>query len=556
LIALVVLCFLFVRKQGAQSPQAMGRYQDEGLSLRVQLVWLLLGFAPSSLMLGVTSFITSELGAVPMFWVMPLALYVGSYIIAFAPRPFISRYFAHFLQAAALVLVGIQTLVGDSFNSGAVMVLHLILFFFTALACHHEMHALRPKPEHLTRYYMIMATGGALGGVFNAVVAPLIFIVPLEYALVLMIAMFARYISEQSYHRSLDRLHAYINNYGYMLANSAIVFLVVCGFAILSGFIDYERFSWVAAFVISAGLIFLYDRRWMFAMAAAIVISLNPLVYWDSELDYIHFERNFYGVLRVAQNESYRYFFNGTILHGVQPRNTDFKHLPVSYFHPNTGTGDVFAWLNQQAFPQKVGVLGLGIGSLACYEHPERDFTFYEIDRDVVDIARNPELFTYLDKCAPDADIEIGDGRLQIRESRDDKYNLIFLDAFTSDNIPLHLITREAFATYRKKLDKPGIIIANISNKYYDLRYELGAIADDLGMIAMHKYTPPGRDRKRDQLSYNGAHYAVLVQNREQRKFFLQHGWQLIQTGSNMTPWRDDYANLLRAIRWDSFTDF
>lgn len=555
LIVCVLGCLAFIYNirhtlKTSQPPENTGP-----MSWNRQGVWLLLAFVPSSLMLGVTSFITNELGAVPLLWVIPLSLYVSTYLIAFSQKSLVFRRYVYFGQAVMVALVTLNAMSGGSFNSAGVMLMHLALFFLTALACHQELYLLRPHAARLTHFYMIMSIGGALGGIFNAVIAPQIFIVTLEYALVLSVAMLVRYISDQPLRDGYRAIHQYVQGRDRRLSGRIFALIVVSVMTLVGTYTAEPSVQLLAILITGACLLYLYQSRWLFSGAVVCLIAANPFVYWSENQNYIYFERNYYGAFRIAEAAGYHYYMNGTILHSAQARHPEYRDIPVSYFHPETGVGNVFEWLDEQPYPQHVGALGLGTGALVCYAHPQRHFTFYEIDKDVVQIARNPEYFSYLSECGNKTRIQIGDGRLRMRKAQDEQYNLIFLDAFTSQSIPLHLITRDAFGMYKRKLTNQGIIVVNITTQYYNLRFEIAAIARDLNMNLLHKHTSPGQGDEHG-LKKDRAHYAVLTQNRDQYNYFSDRGWKPVNVDNDMRAWRDDYINVLRAVRWQNFIEF
>lgn len=552
LIALTALCALLIFGKGGTSAahehkQARARpANDNDLSVRHIVLWLILSFVPSSLMLGVTTYITTDLASVPLLWVIPLALYVGTFIIAFARVAPVKLNTVILWQGVFMALVAAVFASNLIVYKIAAITLHLLLLFLTALMCHMQMAATRPATRHLTAFYLIMSLGGVLGGMFNALLAPQIFIMPIEYALVLALAAFLRYQTDPA--KSFKSLLA-----GKKALTGAVI---LCALALLAGtaiyFLDSVQWKLALAMAIFIYLLFLIGRRWAFAIAAAFILLLHPGYNWNMVHKTLAWERNFFGVLRVADEaQDVRLFSHGTTLHGAQPLLPDLRLTPISYYYKDGPAWDIFKDLDHhKTGPQNVAVLGLGIGSVACYSAPQRHFDFYEIDPDVATIAENKNLFTYLSDCSSPYDIIIGDGRLKIAQVPDESYDLILLDAFSSDNIPVHLMTREAFDIYLKKLKPGGIIGVNISNRYLKLEPVVAAIGRDLGLHSKFRSRKGGKIDDTN-LVYAGSIFGVLGKSENDLRAFTAakgwHGWDL---KADQKAWRDDYSNLIGAMRW------
>jgi hypothetical protein len=517
--------------------------------------WLLLAFVPSSLMLGITSYMTTDLASVPLLWIVPLALYVSTFIIAFARVSPVRLNTVLLMQGFLFCLTIALFSSGLVVNKIFLILLHLTLFFTTALFCHMQLAILRPEARHLTVFYLIMSTGGVLGGIFNALIAPQIFIVPYEYAIVLGLAAFLRYQTDprkswiQLRHTlktwiKTPSLNTFISSglFPVMLIAIAVVLLYTRALPLQIG----------GAAAIFMYLLLLSRHRWIFALTAATILMLHPGFVWkfqDSET--IAIERNFFGVLRVARSheDQIMYFIHGTTLHGSQPLPEEYRLTPISYYYKTSGAGDLFSVLDSRPEPQHIAVLGLGIGSIICYSRPDRHFTFFEIDPDVVKIAENRDYFTYLSDCGSPYDVVLGDARLKMAKQPDNEYDMIFLDTFSSDNIPIHIITREAISLYIKKLKPNGLIFINISNRYLDLEPVVAAITDDLGLYALFKRPAPGYIPGTN-IRYTGAYYALVAPDWKTLEPFEKFDKWFAIKDPKAKPWSDDYSNLVSAIQY------
>ncbi|NCC21998.1 MAG: hypothetical protein EOM26_05995 [Alphaproteobacteria bacterium] len=517
-------------------------------------MWLLLAFVPSSLMLGVTTYITMDIASAPLFWIMPLALYVGSFIIAFARRPLISYRMAVWLQTllfAGVVFWTLQKQVG----APVLIFFHLGLFTFTAIACHLDLSRLRPAAKHLTEFYLIMSTGGALGGVFNALIAPNLFLMPIEYPLILALAAFLRFSAREEFSlansvkrfiegvRERNIVELGIFAISILLATGALVAITLLG-------TRPKDILLIIGIACAASILLLYDRRWTFAAVTTAILIVSSLTIWTSNDSILEWRRNFFGIVRITQSEDLgiRKMTHGTTVHGAQPLAEDFRLVPITYYSPFGALGDVYKVFEQnRPAPYRIGAIGLGVGSISCYGREGDAYDYFEIDPDIAEIAQDPAFFTYLRDCPPEYDIHIGDGRVQIARMPDNSYDMIVLDAFSSDNIPVHLLTIEAFELYRDKLKPGGVIAINISNRYMDLKPVVAANARDAGMTALFRFTRHGK-LANSEIMYSAVMFAVVTDNADIQVDLRQKGWTAPIELFGERAWTDDYANLLKVI--------
>ncbi|HEU0107403.1 MAG TPA: fused MFS/spermidine synthase [Vicinamibacteria bacterium] len=462
--------------------------------------WIALAAAPSSLMLGVTSLLTADAGGLPFLWVLPLALYLLSFVIAFAPRAGPSPRWARYLPIAAVVFM-LLWMIKATEPLPLVLGAYLAVLFVAAMACHTELARRRPPPRHLTAYYAYVGAGGVIGGAFNALIAPAVFRdwveIPLAFTLVCLLVA-VRDDSGQAFRGSDAAL-------------AAGAFLLTVALARLG---DMEgstgRTREVLALALPVLLTFLLSqRRYRFGLTVGAVLlagSLDTSLRGQVELT----ARSSFGVHRVTRDDpgrddpttTYRKLYHGTTIHGVQRVDAATGapvrgREPLGYYSPDSPIGQLFHSFPPDARPKRVGIVGLGAGSLLAYAEPGERWTIFEIDPLVKRIAEDGRLFSYLPEArrrGVAADVVLGDARLTLAAMRD-TLDVLVLDAFTGDTIPVHLLTREALELYREKLSPSGVVGCHVSNRHLDLAPLVRDTAEDLGLastIDAEMEAPPG----------------------------------------------------------------
>jgi hypothetical protein len=504
-----------------------------------RLRWVLLSFAPSSLLIGVTTYLSTDVAAVPLLWVVPLALYLLTFVIVFARRPLAPRRFTLdfqlFMGLVVLLIIGMTAM------SLRVLALHLIGFFVTALVCHRELADTRPQAQHLTEFYLWMSLGGMLGGVFNVLVAPVVYDRVLEYPFALIVAYglrpaIGRY-STSRLSQVLD-LALPLLLYGAMRASFHIE--LPAGKWATAG-------TWTLLAVSALVASSFYKRPLRLALGAAAVFFAvdhrDPpgagLVYQD---------RSFFGVYRVHRWGEYLVLQHGTTTHGAQNLSPGRVREPLTYYYRGGPLGDVFAVLTDSTAVREVALVGLGAGSTACYAHAGEVWTFYEIDPVVVDIARSGRLFTYLRDCAPQSRIVVGDARLSLIQAPDSGFDLIVLDAFSSDAIPVHLMTREALALYLSKLKPDGAVAFHISNRYLDLEPVLVELARDARLAgATGDFNASQEDKT---AMYYASRWVVLAREAATLAPLVKdRGWRVLPPSADVRVWTDDFSDIVDIIK-------
>ena len=520
---------------------------------KLRLRWLFWAFVPSSMMLGVTTYITTDIASAPLLWILPLAIYVGSFILVFSRKQIFTNQLNTLLLFIALCLILLFSISLESFvgNPFIIVGLHFAFFFVAAVACHKRLADLRPDAAHLTEFYLLMSVGGVMGGFFNAIIAPQFFIDTIEYPIVIFLACFARYSwqEEQSLKNSWVRFRAALskNTTKTLFTDSHFFAAFIIGAAIFINQFNSQLLNLLLGGIIILLLIDSYNKRWLSTFLIGFLILLFPpasaKLLENSTL--LHQERNFFGVIRILDTESgVRMLLHGTTNHGVQAIDEDYKMTPISYYGAQSPIQDVMSIYNAQSGDQNIAVIGLGSGVTACYQKDRRRFDFFEIDPSIARIAQDPEYFTYLSDCGSPYSIILGDGRLTLQEKPDDQYDVLSLDAFSSDSIPVHLITSDAIELYRSKVKDDGVIIFHISNRHLDLEPVLALAAEELGMKAVGRVSA-GSKVEGTELEYYPTHYVAFSSDPEKIATLKNEGWTDAHKVDGVKLWTDEYSNIM-----------
>jgi hypothetical protein len=534
--------------------------------------WVLLSFAPSSLLMGVTQYLTTDVAPVPLLWVVPLALYLLTFVLAFARSVRVPMTGAAMAQALLLPPLAIVVALGANRPLGVIGPLHLAAFLATALVCHLMLAERRPGVAHLTEFYLWMSVGGLLGGVFNVLVAPVAFRTLLEYPLVLALAAVLRPVRQpgepaagahvgEGRFRSLARLAAdpgaepltraqeLALSFGVPTVAGALMVIAGARFAFIPAALDV---SVEAACGGLAALIAIRvrDHRRAFALSIVAMLAGGWVGQRTRYGDVLLQERSFFGTYAVRVRGDHHHLTHGTTLHGAQSVVPHLRREPLTYYHRGGPLGQLFAGMFHGLSVRRVAVVGLGTGTVACYGRRGERWTFYEIDPLVERIARDARYFTYLRDCPPTVTVVIGDARLRLAEAPPAAYDLIVVDAFSSDAIPVHLLTREALALYLDKLDDGGAIALHISNRYLNLVPVLAELARDARVAGV-----VGRDVRltRDDTDAMKTTSAWVVLSRRARDLgglARREGWDVLPASGDRGLWTDDFSNVVRVINW------
>lgn len=522
-----------------------------GIPARTACRVLVLSFLPGALLHGVTLSLSTDVAAAPFLWVAPLALYLGTYALAFGRRQAFRRCreaLARGPVPAGLILFAVL----HGFTDMGLWwgVFHLGLFGTVALWCHGLLWELRPETGELTRFYVLIASGGLLGGLFAVLVAPLLFVEVWEYPMLFGLAALALPVSTVARLASWRRVWVLL---------SVVVSTVGIACLHVDSLPVWVRLGAVLLLMLGLpGLWSLRPRPALLAVAL-LVMALSPAGAWTLRGgDVIARERTWFGVYRVVEMAGegvmvgrLRLFFHGTTLHGMAWHRQDGQmENRTAYYAPEGPYGDVVRGLRRRQDSQRMGVVGLGAGSLLCYARPGDAISVYEIDPAVVSLARSH--FTALDGCAPQAVVKVGDGRLLLAGEPGETFDALFLDAFSSGSIPVHLLTLEAFADYLRTLKPGGVLAVHISNRHLDLEPILGLIAGELGLSGVVRLYEAPRWSVHGSLPMM-THLAVLARDPSViDDLVLGADWRPLEVRRPTwwrRAWTDDRASLVPYVR-------
>lgn len=558
LVALTAACAVAAQASGlSQGPDSEPNIENRELTLGRRLRWIALALAPSSLLLGVTTYVTTDIAAVPLLWVIPLALYLLSFILVFARKQLIPHDWMVYLLPPLALVAALTQLRGGALPSWQLIPIHWLTLLVAALVCHGELARDRPPARHLTEFYLWISVGGVLGGLFNALLAPLLFQGSvLEYPLALVLACWLRPGPRLRESTSTDRWLDLLTPLG--------IGALALGMSLGAAFLEPERARTArAASVGVIGLLcfVLANRPARFALALGVAL-LTLSVGASGGGRTLASARNFFGLVRVTVDPKgqFHLLHHGSTTHGLQKLGPDGKpernSAALSYFHSAGPVGQVIdAFHDRRDLPPHIAVTGLGVGALAGYARPGEAWTFYEIDPAIERVARDQALFTFLadaEARGAKVDVKLGDARLRLRDAPEHGYGLIVLDAFSSDSVPMHLISRQALDLYNRKRARGGLLVFNITNRYLDLEPVLARLAEDAGMVAFARQESRVDLTEADnEAGRYASHWVVLADRVEDVGPIAGHPrWQRLEASSRQGLWTDDFANLLGVFRW------
>ena len=544
LVALSLTCAVAVWRRGPtveSLPEVAEIEADVSLSWSRRGRWLALAFVPSSLLLAVTNYISTDVASVPLLWVVPLSLYLLAFVVAFSRAATSAGAIASRLMPLLVLVLTLVLTAEMASPLWLVIPLHLVVFLAIAIVCHSDLAADRPPSGKLTEFYFWIALGGMLGGLFNALIAPVIFVGIAEYPIVLAAACLLRSVHSSGVEEKLS-LKAVAIPLGVGLATAVSVL-------VNNHFGSFSRLIILGA--AGPALVAFSQQRHRVRFAASIAAILLAGTLSESQFGrVVYAARTFFGVYRVRVDEAhgYRFIFHGTTLHGMQSLDPLRSNEAVSYFHRTGPIGQIFAAVPQASLASDVAVVGLGVGVLATYRAPSQQWTFYEIDPIVERIARNEDYFTYLRNCGERCTVVIGDGRVSLARAEAHKFGVIMLDAFSSDAVPMHLMTKEAMALYLSKLATGGVVVLNISNIHLSFSSVLARIAEDAGLAARWQQEPP--DAGSWQLGKFPSEWFIVARDeRDLGALAVDPRWKVPAFDSSTPLWTDDFSNILSVLR-------
>lgn len=509
--------------------------------------WTAFTFVPSALLVAVTAYISTDVAAAPLLWVIPLALFLLSFILVFQRRPVLKHEWMLSLQLPFVGFLIAAFVTGWQFSWQVMLPVHLLGFFLTAMVCHGEMVRHRPSAQHLTEFYMWMSFGGVLGGLFSGLAAPHLFSTVLEYPLLLVASILCHPgLFEAANRRQTFKTVVLITSAGGITA--AIVLVARLALPESQG-----STSAIILIVSCLMLIFQFKNpaRFIGVSAAVFLVGVAGLPRHES----IETIRSFYGVHKIATTADgkFKVLVHGTTIHGAQRIRDESGQLldgapePITYYHASGNISQAIdAIRTVQGRLANVAVVGVGTGSLACRRQAGEAWVFYEIDRVVVDIAKDPERFTFLSHCAPDAPVVLGDARLTLTSAKDGSLDLLVIDAFSSDAIPAHLMTEEAIALYFRKLSARGSVVLHVSNRSMELASVVAAVGKANGLVM---YRAGVESRAKTGPYVTRSEVVVLSRSADDvGDLTSRKGWQRYDADPRTRPWTDDYADVVGAI--------
>jgi hypothetical protein len=537
-----------------RSPYSAAAAADDGRAVgaapswRLWGSWVFLAAVPSGLLIAVTAHISTDVAAAPLLWVLPLSLYLLTWVLVFQRRPLLPHRWILQLQPLAIVGIILLLFPGGEPNLFVLLFGHPIFFFVIAMACHGELARSRPAAQHLTGFYVALSFGGMVGGLFAGLVAPFSFSWVAEYPILLGLAALCRSDGEASAPRAIR---------WYWPALFVVALLLIA-----ISFADAPAAAWldqlhkpILAAVAIASLyaaVILRVERWKFA--ATIALALLLIRIYPSDHGHVETVRSFFGVHKIVVTSDGRYhlLMHGTTIHGAEKvLNDDGSRITgrpeaISYYHRDGGMGQAIAAVRaRKGGPIRAAVIGLGSAALTCATEPGENWKFFEIDQAIVDIARDPKRFSFIAKCQPDVQPVMGDARLTFAKEASGIYDLIVVDAYSSDAIPIHLATREAMRIYKDKLAPHGAIVMHVSNRHLELASVIVGIAGANGLKSWVYTKDPHRDAE-----FIFANQVVISARDEADVGAVANAeaWIAATPDGSQKVWTDDYSNVLGAV--------
>ncbi|MBT0668835.1 fused MFS/spermidine synthase [Novosphingobium profundi] len=551
---LLVLCVIacgWARRDRPASTRSSAE-QGPAPTWRGIALWLVLAAVPSGLMLSTTTHLTTDIFAAPLLWVIPLGLYLLSFVVAFADRRGPARGVGA-ITPVVLLLGGGYAMASSGIVGIWAVGLACLLLLCVCVTLHARLYELRPESGWLTQFYLVLAAGGALGGLFTALLAPVLFDWTWEHPVLVLAAAALVPLHPLLAWRTREDIEPGMARLAEGLLLALAVFL---GWQLKDLFGDPSAGIWrmvLTVFLVGTGVLLMATR------AAFVVVLFIAMIgqggAWTLQGSWAgQRTRSYFGIytLRDDPQSHLRILAHGTTLHGKQSLDPAHAHDTLSYYGPGSGVALGLGALPALYGPSaRVGVVGLGAGSLACLSHPGQSWTFFEIDPVILRYSREGA-FTFLRDCTPRARVVIGDARLRLAHVSPAAFDTLVIDAFSSDSIPLHLLTREAFAIYERALGADGLLLVHISNRYIDLVPVIAALARERGLVARaHLDLPEDMER------YSPSRWIALARKREtldrMAAVHPEQAWTALPSVRDRA-WSDDHASILPYIRWSQLT--
>ncbi len=511
--------------------------------------WIFLAAVPSGLLIAVTAHISTDVAAAPLLWVLPLSLYLLTWVLVFQSRPLLPHKWMLMAQPLAIAGVIVLLAVGGEQNLLLTLGGHQLCFFVIAMACHGELARTRPAAAYLTGFYVALSFGGMLGGLFAGLIAPFTFSWIAEYPILLALAALCRPPGGDI------RWPRWSGWYWPFLAVLAVALIAPSwSDGKVTTWLEGHRVWVIGAVGLLSALLALGLNASRWKIFATVVVALVLIRAYPSDDGRVETVRSFFGVHKivVTPNGQYHVLMHGTTIHGAEKFLNDDgtpvtgRPEPITYYHKDGGIGQAITAIRERkGGPLRVAVIGLGSGTLTCASQPGETWKFFEIDQSMVDTARDPKYFTYIQQCEPDLKPVIGDARLTFAREPDGIYDLIIVDAYSSDAIPIHLATEEAMNIYKEKLAPQGAVVMHVSNRHLELSSVVVGIADANDL----KSWVYSEDSNRDNEYIFST--SVVVSAREETdvgKLASSEQWALTEVDESQRVWTDDYSNVLGAV--------
>ena len=551
LIVLIASCGLLLLRSPATSAvdRPAGDRDAPAPAWMLRARWIFLAAVPSGLLIAVTAHISTDVAAAPLLWVLPLSLYLLTWVLVFQSRPLLPHRWMLMAQPLAIAGVVILLAIGGEQNLLLTLGGHLLCFFVIAMACHGELARSRPAARYLTGFYVALSFGGMVGGLFAGLIAPFAFSWIAEYPILLALAALCRPAAGE------ERLPHWSRWYWPLLAIVAVA-LVAPSWSdgrLMRWLGDHRVWLIGATGLVSALLALgLQANRWK--IFATVVVALVLIRAYPSDDGRVETVRSFFGVHKivVTPNGQYHVLMHGTTIHGAQKFQNDDgtpvtgRPEPISYYHRDGGIGQAITAIRaRKGGPLRVAVIGLGAGTLTCASKPGETWRFFEIDQSMVDTARDPRYFTFIRNCEPDLKPVIGDARLTFAKEPDGSYDLIIVDAYSSDAIPIHLATQQAMQIYKDKLAPQGAVVMHVSNRHLELASVVVGIAEANDLKSWVYNEDSNRDGE-----YIFATSVVVSARAEADvgELASSDSWELTAADPGQRVWTDDYSNVLGAV--------
>ncbi|EAP97553.1 hypothetical protein JNB_18823 [Janibacter sp. HTCC2649] len=492
------------------------------------LLWTFLAFVPSSMMIASTAHLTTDVAPIPLLWVLPLAAYLLSFVAAFARRSRLLPVGWIWAGVVVAIATGVFSSFGLVLSVVPVVIAIVVSVGLVGYAAHVRLAVLRPPAEQLTTYYLTISVGGALGGLLNGIVAPLTFNGVWEYLLTIaLIPLLAVNLASKWSPTKADALRAVAG----VLAIS-VVAVAVAALRLVST--DLAALVILSAFALATvGWLTLRTPVHLFVALLVAAVAV-PVAQASGALVT---ERTFYGSYRVLESPGLHRFAHGTTIHGTQHTSEADRRTPTTYYAPGGPFSDILTYVK----PQQMGVIGLGAGAIAAYSPQVPHIRFYEIDPIIAEIAADTRYFTYLHDAPGEVDVVVGDGRLMVAQEPEERFDLLVLDAFNSDSVPVHLLTSEAMRVYASHVTADGAIAMHLSSRVFDLAPVAAAAAEELGWHAwIREGAAPGEEQS--------SRWVLLAPNAAAAGGLdSATGWQPLSMDRQVT-WTDDYSSVISVI--------